>query len=589
MGASARERLKSSWAEGFQREVLPLLLSSEDDFAGMYSEIGRPNYSVGRQLGICLLQEMNNLSDQAALDALTFDARWQYALDVGDSDGYLSRRSLVEFRRRLVAHDPEMTLMRRVFERLSGKAIETLGLSTASQRLDSTLVVSNIRLAGLLELFRVTTRKFLKSLSPPHVAQVPEATRRWHEEAREGWFGLGMSTGQRRDKLSELLPLVHDLVAMFADVVPVNQSEPYQLLAQLFDEHCRVVPDDDDSGSNNGSGASGGGSKSGATSPRIVLSHKRGASLQSPHDPDAEYGHKGVGYKAHITETCGNEGQREIITDYEVHGNARSDVAKTQDVLERLRAANCQPQRLFADAGYSTGEQLVRLAAQGTELFAPVHRGKLSSSTWGRDSFQFDDQGLVVRCPVGHAPIDHRVQNPNGEGRHVHAYFDGDICRQCQHLERCPVRAPNHRKRGTPRRQTKGNFRLDISPALRARDQRFAEQKQRWWRQAYKIRAGVEATMSELKRAHGMARLRVRRLPQVHFAIVCKVIACNLKRWLQSMRSDTRRPHGTLSHLLCILWATLSLSRLIGLLHRCPQTVSCQSTTYAIGQHLLSA
>ncbi|MCA9562981.1 MAG: transposase, partial [Myxococcales bacterium] len=117
---------------------------------------------------------------------------------------------------------------------------------------------------------------------------------------------------------------------------------------------------------------------------------------------------------------------------------------------------------------------------------------------------------------------------------------------------------------------------------------RFAEQKQHWWRQAYKIRAGVEATMSELKRAHGMARLRVRRLPQVHFAIVCKVIACNLKRWLQSMRSDTRRPHGTLSHLLCILWATLSLSRLIGLLHRCPQTVSRQSTTYAIGQHLLS-
>ena len=95
MGTSALERLKTSWAEGFQRDVLPLLLASEADFAEMYADIGRPNYSVGRQLGICLLQEMNNLSDQAALDALTFDARWQHALDTGDSDGYLSRRSLV--------------------------------------------------------------------------------------------------------------------------------------------------------------------------------------------------------------------------------------------------------------------------------------------------------------------------------------------------------------------------------------------------------------------------------------------------------------------------------------------------------------
>ena len=70
-----------------------------------------PNFSVARLLGLCLLQELNNFSDQQALDEFSFDIRWRYALDVGEEEDYPSRRSLVEFRRRLAAKDPEMKLI----------------------------------------------------------------------------------------------------------------------------------------------------------------------------------------------------------------------------------------------------------------------------------------------------------------------------------------------------------------------------------------------------------------------------------------------------------------------------------------------
>ncbi len=140
--------------------------------------------------------------------------------------------------------------MRRVFERISAKAIKTLGLSTSSQRLDSTLVLSNIRLAGLLELFRTTMRLFLDSLSEAHFSRVPEAIRGWHEAAHDGWFGLGMNAKQRRDKLSELLPFAHDLIVLFAGDETITESEAYQLLARLFDEHCRVESDDGTDGDN---------------------------------------------------------------------------------------------------------------------------------------------------------------------------------------------------------------------------------------------------------------------------------------------------------------------------------------------------
>jgi hypothetical protein len=87
--------------------VLPILFRNEDRYAMLYGATGRPNFSVARLLGLCLLQEWNDLSDQEALDTFSFDVRWRYALDVSDEEDYLSRRSLVEFRRRLAAKDPD--------------------------------------------------------------------------------------------------------------------------------------------------------------------------------------------------------------------------------------------------------------------------------------------------------------------------------------------------------------------------------------------------------------------------------------------------------------------------------------------------
>lgn len=59
-----------------------------------------------------------------ALDAMSFDIRWQFALGLEPDDAILSRRALGEFRSRLVRVDPEMTRLLRLFERISGAAID---------------------------------------------------------------------------------------------------------------------------------------------------------------------------------------------------------------------------------------------------------------------------------------------------------------------------------------------------------------------------------------------------------------------------------------------------------------------------------
>jgi len=175
LSPSLRERLESSWAQLFKCEVLPILFRNEDQYALLYGKTGRPNFSVARLLGLCLLQEFNDLSDQQALDTFSFDIRWRHALDVSDEGDYLSRRSLVEFRRRLAAKDPEMKLVRNVFDHIRDSAIKKLGLCARDQRLDSTHIISNIRIRGRLALFSNTLTVFLKSLNEEQFSRVPEA------------------------------------------------------------------------------------------------------------------------------------------------------------------------------------------------------------------------------------------------------------------------------------------------------------------------------------------------------------------------------------------------------------------------------
>ena len=515
---SLRGRLESSWAHLFRCEVLPILLKNEDQYAMLYGKTGRPNFSVARLLGLCLLQEWNDLSDQEALDTFSFDIRWRYALDVGEEEDYLSRRSLVEFRRRLAAKDPEMKLVRNVFDNVRDSAINKLGLSSGNQRLDSTLIISNIRIRGRVALFSNTLDLFLKSLNEAQLSRVPKPIQEWHAGEPEGWFGLGPA--EQKIKLQELAQYLYELIVLFEK----DLSEPYQLLKRLFSEQCELDK------------------RHPQMQSKVQVKKKtEGATLQSPYDPDASYGHKGPGYSLHITETCNNAKKTEIITDYEVHGAARSDIGKALSVIERLDAAGCKPETLFADGGYPSVPSAAKVIEQGIEFMTPVNRGKLPDDVGGRDLFLFDSEGFVTQCPMGHSPIDHReLSGNNTTRRSLHAIFDGDICRACTMLDQCPVRTPNHRVKGCQACDTVGDFRLEITPELWLRDQMYAVQQTREWKDRYRIRAGIEATNSELKRSHGIGRLRVRRIAKVCFAVACKVMACNIKRWARAFTALQR-------------------------------------------------
>jgi hypothetical protein len=294
------------------------------------------------------------------------------------------------------------------------------------------------------------------------------------------------------------------------------------------------------------------GAPSGAGSSVQLRQHlvNIGRQLQSPFDPDATYGHKGVGYSLHLVETCRNPTGTELLTDYDVVP-AAPDQDKALGVVQRLQAHGVQPQVLYADAGYGSGLSIEAVATAGTELVAPVPRNRVAPDAIRRDRFTFDNNGHVIACPAGHAPRRHGVRRAEvaAGSRSLYAYFNPATCRACPLGGRCVVRGPDN--------GTSGSFNLELAPRQRVRDERLAEQDTTAFRERYAIRAGIEATNSELKRVHRIDRLRVRRLPRVRMAVALKVTACNVKRWLRAAAAAAAAALlGVLLALWTLSWAT---------------------------------
>ena len=463
------------------------------------------------------------------------------------------------------------------------------GLNLRVHRLDSTHVMSNIAVLGRLGLFVETVNHFLKELkreAPESWSLLLMGyTTRYLE--REGYFA-DAGQGIRRRRLSVVARDAYRLVERYKCDEMVSGLSAYVILARLVSEQCEVVekgkPASDVSGTGGESGrevvqlevfvstpeaeaeeesaepepetgddasAEGlteveanpgdswqstssslevGGPGAEATTPEIRV--KTGtevgpASLQSPYDPDATYGHKGKGYEVQVTETCGEGNPYHLITDIEVVGAHESDQRAVQPILKRLKKHGLAPESLYADTAYGSGENIVEAGRLGVDLRAPVQdpgykRHPASGFEAGVEDgvrppsevrsddknpgnqllglgdfrYQRDYHG-VESCPEGHSPKGHQTLP---DGRSIVAQFGKENCDAFPLSALCPTQAAG-RLFGSE---------LKYPPAKAATERRQQEQKGATFKKAYRIRSGIEATNALLKGPHGANDLRVR-------------------------------------------------------------------------------
>ena len=216
---------------------------------------GRPNRAVQTVLGVHLLKEMFNLTDDEALEQLEFNLLWHHALRLDIEETHLPRKTLHNFRVRLMQHDGG----RLAFQETTDRIIQALGIRTGKQRLDSTHIMSNIATLTRLGLFRETMRLFLRAMRREHPELrpgVPEGLLgRYLKEEDESTHYEDARTGEGRRRLSVRARDLYRLVDRFHGTTAA-QLEEYRLLERLLREQCHVGKhrdgrpgdDDDDAG-----------------------------------------------------------------------------------------------------------------------------------------------------------------------------------------------------------------------------------------------------------------------------------------------------------------------------------------------------
>jgi len=495
LGPKRLALLESSWAHLFREEILHNL-PAEKLFPLYSKHFGRRTKELYAMLGIVLLQQQQDLTDEDAIRQFAFNIEWHYALNVtdpSDISSYVSPRSLWTMRDIVGRLGLEQSL----FENVTGALTKLFELDPSKQRLDSIHIFSNMAHLGRIRLFVRTIRKFLVNLKRHHAdlyqALGDVAVR--YEEKNDGRFAVKPSESSRT--LQEVGDDCFLLVERFKDHEAVVAMATYQHLLRLFTEQCVLEKTD-------------------ATTAVVIKPNKdvSSDSLQNPSDPDAGYcGHKGKGYQMQVMETYSpDKSQPNFITHIKVEAANESDSNALIPAIEDATKRELAPEQLLADSAYGSDDNVEKAKDLGVEVVSPTMGTQ--SQAIGLADFVFSDSDEITACPEGKKPL--RAKTGKHGGKIVH--FDKALCDFCPRQSDCPVK------------RVKQSATISYDAKALRLTRRRAKEKTEAFREVYRFRAGAEGTMSDLDRITGIKRLRVRGMPQVKLAAVLKATGLNIMR-----------------------------------------------------------
>jgi hypothetical protein len=265
----------------------------------------------------------------------------------------------------------------------------------------------------------------------------------------------------------------------------------------------------------------------------ITVRDKTGGDIIcNPSDLDATLdGHKGSGYQVQLSETCSPDNDVQLILSALPETACQSDAASLADVLDDLKEQDLLPSQMLADTAYGGDDNHCLCGKEGIDLISPTS-GKcpedhIDPNVLTAADFQVEAGerigawGLVepnprcIACPAGREP--HRSFYDVATNQ-ITILQNREVCAACPLLSKCPQRYAN------------GWATVTINLKQTRLIVRRRREQTEEFRSKYRVRSGIEATNSLLKRVTGLGRLRVRGRPAVFMSILLKVAGWNLMR-----------------------------------------------------------
>jgi transposase len=485
------------------------------DFADLFPKRGRAAEAPWRLALVTVLQALENLSDRQAAEMVRARLDWKYALSLPLDDEGFDASILVDFRQRLVANSAQDRLLEPIL-----RVCRQHGWLKApgKQRTDSTFVLANVRGMSSLESVGESLRAALNEIAevaPDWLLQIvsPDWFDRYVHRFELQRFPKGEQAKEdlRRQVGEDSWQL---LQAATNEQAPqsVQTCPSLARLQQVWNQHFERV--------------------AGLIRWRDGPAVESAERVISPYETDARASRKRetewVGYKVHLTETCGEEDAVQLIVQAQITAATRQDVEETMPLLDELQARDLLPEVRLVDSGYVSGEVLARHAEMGIELVGPLKQegGWQHATGYGVSAFQVDWDRQQVRCPQGHLSQNWCPGRHNRGEEVIRVSFSAILCHACPVQERC-----------TKREKGKGRI-LTLSPQAisEARLCRRTQQGTPTFQQRYALRAGIEGTISEGIRRHGLRRARYRGQAKTQLQAKAIAAAINLVRIRQMLQ-----------------------------------------------------
>jgi transposase len=495
---------------------------SDEEFADLYPERGQPALAPWRLALVTLLQYVEDLTDRQAAEAVRTRLDWKYLLGLELTDPGFDASVLSEFRQRLLAQGAEERLLDKLLLVCRQRGWLKAG---GKMRTDATHVLAAVRSLHHLETVGETVRAVLEELAQVAsdwlVSWMPQE---WFKryEGRMDSRRLPKKEAERRllaEQIGRDGARLMRALAQADTPDSARELESVQVLRQVWPQYYEE--------------------REGQVYWRDGPAQGAQQTIVSPYDTDARLAQKRdtawCGYKVHVTETCEAD-LPELIVQVKTQLSPQPDVKKTLGLQQELERRQLLPEEHLVDGGYLESEVLVQ-HPPGLRIIGPVPPDTSWQAQEGKGydvaHFQLDWAAQTATCPQGQQSRSWR-ERPEREGQ-IQVSFAKATC------QACPVRTlctkADHRE-----------LQLQPQVQLEALQHQRALQQTVEFRQAYALRSGVEATISQAVRRLPLRQSRYRGMPKVQLQEVVTATALNCLR-LYAYANGVPRGSTWMSHL----------------------------------------
>ena len=494
----------------------------DGQFAALYESTGRAAVWPSVLALVTIFQFLEDLPDREAARAVAVRLDWKYALHLPLGYRGFDFSCLSYFRRRLVEHGQS----RLVFEAVLAR-VRALGFlkKHGKQRTDALGVVGAVRELSQLELvweaLRLALRGVLEADAGWVAATVPAAFRTLYLDRRSDYRLRAADRQAELERVGQDAAWLLDRLAA-ADGAVLRSLAEVTTLATIWAQRYERVDG------------------------RVVWRATTVDATElivTPHDPGVRAGQKRGrtwrGDKVHVTETIAEPpdpaaagpadpaDRVRFITDVTTGPAPSGDGRALAEIRERLAERDLLPDEQVVDSGYVSGKHLAESEADGVDLIGPP-LADTATNGFKLADFTLDRDARCATCPAGRRSTKWGLRVERDGSHSIQIRFPTAVCAACPLRPQCTTGA--------------GGRNLSVSEHYERLVARRAEAETPTFRAKLRTRAGIEATLSELVRRHGLRRHRYRGDAKRHFEHLLKAAACNLKRLARALAARQHAP-----------------------------------------------